>query len=358
MNVLDLGWVGGFPWGMRQPRLKAPEGHRVAYYHCLSRVVNRDFAFGASEREEFVRYMREYEDFCGVRILTYCVLSNHFHILVEVPERPAELPTSEELIQKLEGLSGTSMSAGAARQQLEMFRQAEDEAGERAFRERICALMWDVSAYMKLLKQRFTQWFNRQRGRKGTLWEERFRSVLVEGMGAALATMAAYIDLNPVRAGMVSDPKDYRWCGYGEAAAGSRMARQGLRAILAGGDRVVEERENPGKALAKYRVWLFGQGEEREGTTPEGVPFRKGFRREDVLAELARRGRIELADYLRLKVRYFADGAVLGSRGYVDEVFAALRGRFGGRRKDGARRMQGLEQELYTVRDLKVRVME
>src|SRR5690606_10015661 len=118
----------------------------VAYYHCLSRVVNRDFVFGALEREEFVRLMREYEDFCGVRILTYCILSNHFHILVEVPERPAELPSSEVLIQKLEGLSGTSMSAGAARQQLAMFRQAGDKAGEQAFRERICALMWDVSA--------------------------------------------------------------------------------------------------------------------------------------------------------------------------------------------------------------------
>ena len=56
---------------------------------------------------------------------------------------------------------------------------------------------------MKLLKQRFTQWFNRQRGRKGTLWEERFKSVLVEGTGEVLATMAAYIDLNPVRAGIV-----------------------------------------------------------------------------------------------------------------------------------------------------------
>jgi len=343
---------------MRQPRLKAPAGHRVAYYHCLSRVVNRDFVFGAFEREEFVRFMREYEDFCGVRILTYCILSNHFHILIEVPERPSELPASEELIRKLEGLSGTSMSAGAARQQLEVLRQAGDVVGERAFRERICALMWDVSAYMKLLKQRFTQWFNRHRGRKGTLWEERFRSVLVEGTGAALATMAAYIDLNPVRAGMVSDPKDYRWCGYGEAAAGSRRARQGLRAIIAGGERVAEERENLGKASARYRMWLFGQGEDREGTTHEGVPLRKGFGREEVLAEMARRGRLELAEYLRLKVRYFADGAVLGSRSYVDGVFEALQSRFGGRRKDGARRMRGLEAELYTARDLKVRVIE
>src|SRR5690606_20763827 len=102
----------------------------------------------------------------------------------------------------------------------------------------------------------------------------------------------------------------------------------------------------------------FGQGEEREGTTPEGVPLRKGFKREDVLAEMASRGRLELAEYLRLKVRYFADGAVLGSRGFVDGVFGALRGRFGAHRKDGARRMRGLEPELYTARDLKVRVVE
>lgn len=173
----------------------------------------------------------------------------------------------------------------------------------------------------------------------------------------ALATIAAYIDLNPVRAGMVSDPKAYRWCGYGEAAAGSRRARQGLRAIIAGGERVVESKEHLGTALGKYRVWLFGQGEEREGTTPEGVPLRKGFQREEVLAETARRGQVELTNYLRLKVRYFADGAVLGSKGFVDGVFNALRGRFGIHRKSGARRMQGLEKELYTLRDLKKRVL-
>jgi putative transposase len=44
--------------------------------------------------------------------------------------------------------------------------------------------------------------------------------VLVEGAGYALTTMAAYIDLNLVRAGIVGDPKDYRWCGYGAAVAG------------------------------------------------------------------------------------------------------------------------------------------
>jgi hypothetical protein len=62
---------------------------------------------------------------------------------------------------------------------------------------------------------------------------------------------------------------------------------------------------------------------------------------------------------LRCKVRYFTDGAVMGSRGYVEAIFAAKRGRFGTHRKDGARRMRGLEaakEDIFTLRDLRVRV--
>ena len=81
---------------MRQRRLKAPASFSVAHYHCMSRVVNRDFVFGPQEREQFVRLLREYERFCGVRVLTFCILSNHFHLLVEVPARPA-LPRTDTI---------------------------------------------------------------------------------------------------------------------------------------------------------------------------------------------------------------------------------------------------------------------
>jgi putative transposase len=217
--------------------------------------------------------------------------------------------------------------------------------------------MWDVSAFMKLLKQRFTQWFNRQRGRKGTLWEERFKCVLVEGTGEVLATMAAYIDLNPVRAGIVKDPADDRGCGYAEAAAGSRRAQRGVRAVMAGGERVTEAQDKLHEAMAKYWVWLLGQGDEREVTHPEGQPLRRGFKREDVLAVVAARGRLALPEYLRQNVRYFANGAVLGTWGFVEGIFQATRGRFRPRRKTGARAMRGVDAELFTVRDLHVHVL-
>ena len=90
---------------------------------------------------------------------------------------------------------------------------------------------------MKSLLERFTKWFNRTHSRSGTLWEDRFKSMIVES-GVAARTMAAYIDLNPVRAGMVKDPADYRWSSYGEAVGGGKKgngkkAREGLlRAYL------------------------------------------------------------------------------------------------------------------------------
>jgi hypothetical protein len=91
--------------------------------------------------------------------------------------------------------------------------------------------MGDVSVFMKELKQRFSKWFNKERNRFGTLWAERFKSVLVEDQPGVVQTVAAYVDLNPVRAGLVKDPKDYRWCGYAEAVGGNETARRGLASV-------------------------------------------------------------------------------------------------------------------------------
>jgi hypothetical protein len=49
---------------MRKSRLKAPDHHPLAYYHCVSRVVDRQFVLGPEEKEEFVRLLRLYEEFC------------------------------------------------------------------------------------------------------------------------------------------------------------------------------------------------------------------------------------------------------------------------------------------------------
>jgi len=308
-------------------------------------VVDRRFVLGDTEKEHFVALMRECEAFCEVRVLTFCLMSNHFHILLEVPPRPVQLPSAPEILAKLRRLTG-HQDVEAVQQRLAMYRAAGDEAGLAAYLATFHARMWDLSMYMKLLKQRFSQWYNRRMERRGTLWEERFKSVVVEAQGVGLRAVAAYIDLNPVRAGLVRDPKAYRWSGYGEAMAGKGRAREGLR-------RVVE-----GEGLEVYRVVLYHEGHEgREARDQTGRALRGALRQEAVLAVLEQQGRLPLGEYVRCRVRYFCDGVVLGSRGFVEEMFVRYRERFGEKRRTGARVMRGLAgEELCTWRDLQADV--
>ncbi|MGB6223562.1 transposase, partial [Haloferula sp.] len=85
---------------MRRPRFRGPKNLPVAYFHCVSRIVGREFLLGPAEKDHFLKLMRLYEKLCGLRILSYCLMSNHFHLLVEVPQRPSpeHLPNDDALV--------------------------------------------------------------------------------------------------------------------------------------------------------------------------------------------------------------------------------------------------------------------
>ena len=204
---------------------------KPAIYHCISRVVDRRFVFGDAEREHFRMFMRMQENFSGCRVLSYCIMSNHFHILLEVPPVPENGIADEELLKRLAATNSAAWVATVA-QELAEARAEKSEPWVAEIHARFTYRMHSLSEFMKTLLQRFTRWFNRTHSRSGTLWEQRYKSVIVES-GIAARTMAAYIDLNPVRAGMVSDPAKYRWSSYGEAVGGrpkgnGKKSRQGL----------------------------------------------------------------------------------------------------------------------------------
>jgi len=115
-----------------------------------------------------------------------------------------------------------------------------------------------------------------------------------------------------------------------------------------------------------YRMMLLAEGQEKlkevvsEGGRLEVKVTRKGMKKEVVEAELAvleRSRDVALGKMLRCRVRYFTDGAVIGSRAFVDEVFAKCRDRFGEKRKSGARRLRGsgavASGAIWSVRDLR-----
>jgi len=336
--------------------LAALEG-KAAIYHCVSRVVNREFVLKRQEKEHFVRLMRRYEAFSQVKVLTFCVMTNHFHILVEVPAGPEDGGASwsdGRLLKHLE-LIYDEAQMGNLRWELAHYREQGNEAAAVAFRGRYFRRMWDLSEYMKIVKQSFTQWFNRRHGRRGVLWEERFKSELVEE-GNAAGRVATYIDLNPVRARMVSDPKDYRWSGYGEAVTGKEAARLGLRMVLFEEATMRMNEERAGKEVAtwrevmrRYRMLLFEAGEEQ---VRDEVKKRAGIPLARVEKVLARGGSLSEAELGLCRTRYFVDGLVIGSESFVNHVFALTREYFGEKRQSGARRMRQVTSSLCTMRDL------
>lgn len=332
---------------------------KPAIYHCLSRVVNRDHVLGPEERERFVSLMRLYERFCRVRVLTYAVLSNHFHLLLEVPARPEQAPDDEELLAHLSILYPKA-EVQRIRAALEAHRERGDEEGAEALRERFLRRMYDLSAYMKIVKQRFTQWFNAKHERVGTLWEDRFKSSLVED-GHAARVVAGYIDLNALRAGLVEDPRHYRWCGYGEAVAGRGPAREGLRRVIfeklrtvTGEGRAAKESATWREVHRLYRRLLAVDGqpaqpEKEGGTRKQGAGSFSQSRAREILEA---GGRLSELEMLRCKVRYLADGLALGAREFVETVFRLSRDRFPPGRRSGARPIRRVRTPLCTMRDL------
>jgi hypothetical protein len=231
--------------------------------------------------------------------------------------------------------------------------------------------MHDLSQFMKGLLIRFTRWFNRTHSRIGTLWEERFKSVIVES-GVAARTIAAYIDLNPVRAGMVKDPADYRWSSYGEAVGGGakgngKKAREGLvRAYFCdqGVGFDAEKWRDVSRLYRRLMGLALGMKPGRAEVAGTGTHLGQTTMNTAEMLESADNGTVlkdlEMAKMLHCRVRYFTDGAVIGSKEFVNEAFTNARERFGPKRKDGARAMKGsgkgAKGMLWSLRDLRVGV--
>jgi len=333
---------------MRTSRIKE-EG--AGYYHIMSRVVDRRMALNTAEKERFRTIMRSMEAFSGCRVLTHAILDNHFHALLHVPDR--QEVGDDEFIRRMAHLYDRQVVKHRREYLGELRRDGHDAVAEE-FKARYTYRMYDLSEFVKTVKQRFTQSHNRRHGRRGTLWEERFKSILVGDSEWALTAVAAYIDLNAVRAGIVSDPKDYRFCGYGQAMGGSIPARNGIRCVLLslGADASWKD------TTREYRKLLYVTGE-ATGLSTTGQPARPGFAPETVVEVLEAGGQLPINKLLRCRVRYFTDGVVLGSRAFVEEAFCRHRHQFSSKRTTGARSMAGGGWgDLCAIRRLRLRPIQ
>ena len=192
---------------------------QVAIYHIVTRTTCQQFLFGPEEREVFCNLLMKQAGFSGVEVLSYCVMSNHVHLLLQI--NPDAKPSDPEMLRRYENYYGTEKVPLSAYSVSEL-KAILTEGGPTADKERarVLARMNDLPAFMRELKQRFSIWYNHKHENTGTIWSARYKSLIVENSPETLTRVAAYIDLNPIRAGIVTDPKDYRWCSYSAGLAG------------------------------------------------------------------------------------------------------------------------------------------
>jgi putative transposase len=228
---------------------------------------------------------------------------------LKVPQLPKDLP-DVELLARYRALYPKPTKFQQASLEVLAARLQAGGPDAEALRSQLLSRMNDVSEFMKIVKQRFSVWFNRTHNRYGTLWAERFKSVLVENTPKALETVAAYVDLNPVRAGLVDDPAEYRWCGYAEAIGGVQEAREGLTSVVFAHEHGLDSWR---KVIARYRALLGAEG----STLRPGQEHKVRMDRSTAVKMMESGQELPLSDALRCRVRYFTDGAILGSREFV-----------------------------------------
>ena len=290
--------------------------HRAAVYHCISRTINGETLFDDASKEMLRKHLHQAAEFSGVKILTYALMSNHFHVLAKVPEQGTV--SDAELLRRYKVLHPEpSLWAKTQIQVMEAILKGGGEDAQK-LRDKLLARMGDVSQFMKTFKQRFSIWYNSNHNRFGPVWSERFTSTIIEGnRHFGLQMVAAYIDLNPIRAGIVKDPKDYRWSGYGEAeATGGKMA-EGLRHTMEDGDSYKTDED----LLAAYRMGLFGKG----AAPKRGDSTATCIRGKDYAKVMQSGGKLTQAERLRLRISWFTRGGVIGSEDFVRELLGDYR---------------------------------
>lgn len=321
---------------MRKPRMIINED-RYGIYHLISRIVDSSFRLADEEKTQFENIMNKTAGFCGISVLTYVVMGNHFHILTRIPPMNEEIPLLT-LVSRYRILYGFEKTLELVRKWKAWKKKGmKDEILEE--QKLIRRRMHNVSSFMKEVKQNFSKYYNKRHHRKGTLWEERFTSVIVEDKIEYLKITSTYIDLNSIRAGVEKDPRAYKWSGISKACNGSDEALKGIAYIV--------KNENPLEAVQGYCALLAQRGMVKKTgkCTLDSATYR----------DLISFSEMSYGELAEVSIGAMTRGCFIGSKEFVESMFMKFRDYFGKKRKTGARKvpckLNGIA--IYSARDLR-----
>jgi REP element-mobilizing transposase RayT len=183
------------------------------YYHCVARCVRRAWLWGKDEyagrdyshrKHWVIDRLAHLAEIFAIEICAYAVMSNHYHLVVFVDRDKAKRWTPQEVIERWSRLH----------QQPPLIRRYQEPdvlASEREAAESIIQIwrerLFDISWFMRHLNEHLARLANAEDQCTGRFWEGRFKSqALLDEAG--LLTAMAYVDLNPIRAGIAKTPEE------------------------------------------------------------------------------------------------------------------------------------------------------
>ena len=210
-------------------------------HHITSRIAHRvRFLREEAERNDLIEMIRRAADFTGVKLLGWCIMINHFHILAFLP---APVDVEEKEILRRYGVLKGAKGAAALAEQLAKLR-LEGETGCKEA-ERLLDVqrkrMYSIGEFVKIVKQWFSEEYNRRNGHTGTLWEGAYHDRLVAYCHRDMAECLGYIHLNPIRAAACATFDGYAWSSYSAFKKGDEVAIDGMRFVYS--QKTEDERE-------------------------------------------------------------------------------------------------------------------
>ncbi len=311
-------------------------------FHIISRVAGGELLFTESDKEFFLKLLERFAAGFFLEIHAFSIMSNHFHILATGLEREARQASKDELFRRYRLMYGKDSEppAGTYNSSYQLIPDAD--GGEERLRQRLGT----ISRFVQELKQSFSRWYNKSYGRFGYLWGDRFKGVIVS-KGEAQLACSAYIDLNPVRAGMVQKPEDYRWCSLGLRVRSPNRAKKLLRPLsllpcFGDKDKAAESSldieppfnplvisENSFDHVFPYREFVYKSGGiERSGSAhlwPEIVNEVEAYH-----------GKFGVRDRFRYRLKNISEGIALGNYALIADLQRSL-----GRKKVRPRSFMG-----------------
>ncbi len=296
-----------------------------AVYHVISRTALDGYVLGSDDKEYLVHLIRWLSGVFFVKIFGYCIMSNHFHLLLKVS--PGRELSDEEVLRRAKTYYDNIQG-----------KQQVVPAYVVKYRERFS----NLSEFVKEIKQRFSRYYNKKHSRRGYFWGDRYKSVLIEE-GEALLNCLAYIELNPVRAGIVKRPEEYRWCSLAYLVATGN--RSGF--ICTDYGLIINREPAFQEFIALLRAFIYEKGGMKIDGERE-IPH-------DILEQERKKGfRPSKKRLFLMKIRYFSDSGILGSRAYVRAQYERFRRLFRSKEKV-PKRVPGIEG-VYSLKRLTVNV--